>query len=285
MGVAPENQRPDPYAVFHDQANRFFESQLARLHLTEAEVLGQDIAQLEDSLVRIDDALRAPESFGVFRLTMSANAAVVLVKSNTESHVQIGVVPILLERKSLVIDRLRELRSQRPIATLGELVDSIADSGLRQRLRSELEATRGKKVQACERRPVRPGSAFIAMAMDPTIDALEDVLDAIQQAARQVDITAERIDSRLTNEPITPRMLERIESAEFVVVDITHARPNVFYEAGFATGLGKPPVYIAAKNAETPFDIKDYPIIRYTSLVDLKRQLADMLGSLKVRKQ
>jgi hypothetical protein len=281
MGIAPENIRPNPYDRFKAEAQRFFDSQLERLGLSEAQIKEQDISSLEDSLIRIDDALRNPESFGVLSLNMTADAAVMIVKSNTEAHIQIGVVPILLERKRMVIERLRLLRSQRPIKSLLELIDSLSDSDLRERLRTEFDVSRQAAVSIGIQKDIHIGYAFIAMAMDPNDPSLEDVLDAIKDGASKCDITAERIDEASSNEPITVRMLTAIETAEFVVVDLTNARPNVYYEAGYAQGLGKTPIYLARKGTDIPFDVKDYPVIFYPNMRDLKTSLAERLAAVR----
>jgi hypothetical protein len=83
------------------------------------------------------------------------------------------------------------------------------------------------------------------------------------------------------SKPITPRMLLAIETAEFVVVDLTEATFNVFYEAGYAQGLGKTPIYLAKIGAIIPFDVGDYPVIYYPNLRELSL-LAERLVSVKV---
>jgi nucleoside 2-deoxyribosyltransferase len=100
------------------------------------------------------------------------------------------------------------------------------------------------------RRPaqIKQGTAFIAMPMSPNDPELDDVHDAIKQAAKECGITAERVDDNQTNEPITDRMLALIDAAQYVIVDLSRARPNVFYEAGYALGLGKIPVYVARRH-------------------------------------
>jgi hypothetical protein len=281
MGIAPENIRPNLYDRLKEEAQRFFDSQLERLGLSEVQIKEQDISSLEDSLIRIEDALRNPESFGVLSLSMTQNAAVMIVTANTEAHIQIGVVPILLERKRMVIERLRVLRSERPVKTLAELIDSLSDSGLRERLRTEFDVARQAVVSIGIQKDIRVGHAFIAMAMDPNDPSLEDVLDAIKDGASKCGITAERIDEASSNEPITVRMLTAIEIAEFVVVDLTNARPNVFYEAGYAQGLGKTPIYLARKGTDIPFDVKDYPVIFYPNMRDLKTSLAERLSAVR----
>jgi nucleoside 2-deoxyribosyltransferase len=86
------------------------------------------------------------------------------------------------------------------------------------------------------------GYAFVAMPMDRDNHALVDVLEAIKAGAKECGITAERIDDDERSERITDRMLESIRKAEFVIVDLSYARPNVFFEAGYAHGIGKIPI-------------------------------------------
>ena len=127
---------------------------------------------------------------------------------------------------------------------------------------------------------VQKGYAFIAMPIDPTNANLEDVLDAIKEAARRCGVRAERVDESYSNDRITDRILESIRKAEYVIVDLTGARPNVFYEAGYAQGLCKTPIYIAREGTRLEFDLKDYPIIFFKSLKELKDSLQRRLRGL-----
>ena len=77
---------------------------------------------------------------------------------------------------------------------------------------------------------IQQGYAFVAMAMNRDDDQLVDVLEAIKEAAKDCSIAAERVDDVESNDRITDRILESIRRAEFVIVDLTHERPNVFYE-------------------------------------------------------
>ncbi len=86
------------------------------------------------------------------------------------------------------------------------------------------------------------GYAFIAMPIETTDAQLVDVLDSIKEAAKRCGVHAERVDEPQSNERISDRILESIKKAEYVIVDLTNSRPNVFYEAGYAQGLGKIPV-------------------------------------------
>jgi nucleoside 2-deoxyribosyltransferase len=122
--------------------------------------------------------------------------------------------------------------------------------------------------------------AFIAMAIDPQNSDLEDVLDAIKEGASRCGIQAERVDEAQSNERISDRILESIEKAEYVIVDLTNSRPNVFYEAGYAQGIGKIPVYIAKDGTKLEFDLKDYPVIFFKNMKQLKDRLESRLRAL-----
>jgi hypothetical protein len=127
---------------------------------------------------------------------------------------------------------------------------------------------------------VQKGYAFVAMPINPNDPALEDVLDAIKEAADRCGIHAERVDEPQYNERITDRILESIHKAEYVIVDLTGSRPNVFYEAGYAQGLRKTPIYIAREGTKLEFDLKDYPIIFFKSMKELKDLLEQRLRGL-----
>jgi len=126
--------------------------------------------------------------------------------------------------------------------------------------------------------------AFVAMAIDSQNPELDDVLDAIKESAMRCGIQAERIDEPQSNERITDRILESIRKAEYVIVDLTNSKQNVYYEAGYAQGIGKIPIYIAKEGTKLEFDLKDYPIIFFRSLKQLKDSLEKRLRGLAKRK-
>lgn len=127
---------------------------------------------------------------------------------------------------------------------------------------------------------VQKGYAFIAMPMDSDDPQLVDVLDSIKEAANRCGIHAERVDEPQYNERITDRILESIRKAEFVIVDLTSSKPNVFYEAGYAQGIGKTPIYVAKKGTMLEFDLKDYPVIFFRNMKELKDSLEKRLRAL-----
>lgn len=129
---------------------------------------------------------------------------------------------------------------------------------------------------------VQEGYVFVAMPIGPA-NPFDDVLDAIKETCERCGLTAERVDEAQVNERITDRILESIQKAEYVIVDLTESRPNVFYEAGYAQGIGKLPIYIARQGTHLEFDLKDYPIIFFDSYRELKSGLEARLRGLAER--
>lgn len=119
------------------------------------------------------------------------------------------------------------------------------------------------------------GRVFIAMPMGPDDPNLPDVHNAIKQVAESCGLFAERVDDPVYTERITDKVIEMIEKSEFMVVDLTDSKPNVYFEAGYAHSMGKLPIYIAREGTEVEFDIKDYPVLFYKNKTELSQKLKD----------
>jgi len=239
----------------------------------------QSLDELTDSLVRVDNAIANAAAFGSLRIKVSPTGTPIIVRSTTEAHFEYGATTVLLARKKMITDALRSLRRTQPIHDIASLIQTVQDSELRGVLVAELDAIRLQRSDTREK-PTRENFAFVAMAMDPGAPELDDVLDAIRESAAKCGVVAERVDDNETNEPITARMLQAIEEAEYVIVDLTGERPNVYYEAGYAHGLGKTPIYAVRAGTAIHFDIRDYPVITYKNMRSLKDALAKRLTRL-----
>lgn len=124
-------------------------------------------------------------------------------------------------------------------------------------------------------------SLFIAMPMSDEYPELPDVLNAIKVAALECGLKPLRIDDEISKDPITPRVLKKLQTAEYVVADLTHGRPNVYYEAGFAEALGNTPIYIARTGTNIEFDTQDYPVIFFENTEELTESLNKLLTALR----
>jgi len=152
-----------------------------------------------------------------------------------------------------------------------------------------IDATIGSlKMPAAEDKPIStkeemlriesvPSYAFVSMSIDPSKPELEDVLDTIKAVCSKLSIQAERVDESGSSERITDQILASIRKASFVIIDITDPRPNIYYEAGYAHGLEKKPIFIAKSGSKLEFNLKDYPVIYFTNFADLKVKLTARL--------
>ena len=82
-----------------------------------------------------------------------------------------------------------------------------------------------------------------------------------------------------TTERIIPRIFEGIRHSAFVIADVSEVRPNVYYEIGFAQGLGKQVVLTAKTGTTLPFDVVDVPVIFWDSQESLTEQLRKRLAN------
>jgi hypothetical protein len=88
----------------------------------------------------------------------------------------------------------------------------------------------------------------------------------------------ERTDQDVFTGDVVERVKHRIATAELVIADITGNNPNVFYEVGYAEGVGKP-ILLISQEQETPFDLKTRRQIRYDpqDIFSLANKLGEQL--------
>ncbi|MDQ6700084.1 MAG: hypothetical protein M3Z36_07845 [Acidobacteriota bacterium] len=95
----------------------------------------------------------------------------------------------------------------------------------------------------------------------------------IKPACEVAGAICERVDEQTFVANILQRIYDEITRADVVVADMTGRNPNVFYEAGFAHGVGKQVILLTQKGDEIPFDLKHYPFVIYESITMLKSEL------------
>jgi len=83
----------------------------------------------------------------------------------------------------------------------------------------------------------------------------------IEPATRAAGYEPLRIDSKQHNGKIDDEIMASIRASRFVVSDFTGNRGGVYYEAGFAHGLGLPVIFMCREGDELHFDIRQYNCI------------------------
>jgi hypothetical protein len=102
---------------------------------------------------------------------------------------------------------------------------------------------------------------------------LVDAFESFKQVTGELGYRCERVTEENAGKRILPDILDRIQQSAFTIVDLTDLRPNVFYELGYADGLGKRVVATAREGTELPFDVKDIPVVFWAGQTQLKQEL------------
>lgn len=131
---------------------------------------------------------------------------------------------------------------------------------------------------------IQPDTAFIMMWMDPEKLELEDIYEAIKRSFNHFGISAERAIDIEHSGKITEEIINKIRSSEFLYADLTGARPNVYYEVGYAHALSKKVILYRKSGESIHFDLADYNCPKYENLVDLEKKLNRRLASMTGRK-
>src|ERR1700735_3927748 len=96
-------------------------------------------------------------------------------------------------------------------------------------------------------------SVFVVM---PFTDEFKDHYElGIKPACENAGASCVRVDEQLFLENILERIYGQIKTADVVVAEMTSRNPNVFYEVGYARGLGKPVILLTSNASDIPFDL------------------------------
>jgi hypothetical protein len=113
----------------------FFEPGLRRIGLAEDQIQTQDLVELNVSLQRVNDAILNPDSFGKFKVEISSGANVVITRTAADAHIELGILPLLLERKGQILARIRLLRPEQQLNEIREDIEAgVEDPQAREHL-------------------------------------------------------------------------------------------------------------------------------------------------------
>lgn len=117
--------------------------------------------------------------------------------------------------------------------------------------------------------------AFIAMSFDPMLE--DNYTVGIKPALEELGFAPIRADKQHHNSKIDTKICEWIAESRFVVADYTGHRAGVYYEAGFAKGLGLPVVQVCSSSdfGNLHFDVKTINTLKFDTSTQLKSLLKD----------
>ena len=136
-------------------------------------------------------------------------------------------------------------------------------------------------------------NAFVAMWFDAATDRLWT--QAIRPSVYDAGYKPVRVDAIEHSNKIDDEIIAQIRACKFVVADFTNQRQGVYFEAGFAIGLGKRVIWCVkdADLKDVHFDNRQYNFIRWKedNFPGFKRALTNRIealfgkGSVKLDKQ
>lgn len=130
-----------------------------------------------------------------------------------------------------------------------------------------------ERIQAQPRPGGEPGRCFVACWLAD--EFYPEFRNAADQAIRACSYLPFWINETRTNEGISDRVLAEIRRAEFVVADFTGQRQSVYFEAGFARGLGRPVIWCCRQDGVQGlhFDTRHLGHVAWKDAVDLRVKL------------
>lgn len=127
--------------------------------------------------------------------------------------------------------------------------------------------------EGIDRKSVKINTAFVLMAIDPSKPELVDVYAAIKDICKEFGITAYRADEIQHQDRITDRILQEIETCEYLIADLSYERPNVYYEVGYAHAMNKKPILYRRSDTRLHFDLQVHNVPEYKNATELRDHL------------
>jgi hypothetical protein len=120
-------------------------------------------------------------------------------------------------------------------------------------------------VDDARRGTIPSDQAFIAMAFRPCFQQLYD--EGLYAGVYNSGYEPVRIDRVEHNNRIDDEIIATIRRCKFVVSDFSLNRGGIYFEAGFAMGLGRPVIWTAPEGRlkRIHFDTRQYNFIRWSS--------------------
>ena len=109
---------------------------------------------------------------------------------------------------------------------------------------------------------------------------MSNVRKAIEESCKECGLEPKIVDDGVGANTIIDDIKELIETSEFLIIDLTLENPNVYYELGYADGVGnegKDMLLLAKEGTTLKFDIQHRRVHFYEEAYDLQKKLKEIL--------
>ncbi len=175
-------------------------------------------------------------SFGILMYTMAGS--IINVGNNEDIEKAIS----LMKAASYCINDAEFHYLLQEMGKAGLLLDNHENGVV---IKSTLDGHR--KIEEIQNKHSASEQAFVAMSFDKSMNDIYD--NAIKPAIEAAGYRPYRIDRDPHNDKIDDRIIAKIRASKFLIADFTtkppeNARGGVYYEAGFAHGLGMQVIFM-----------------------------------------
>lgn len=195
------------------------------------------------------------------------------------------VIPLAYAKNSDELVALFTLMTEKKLAKIGVLTNENDDGKRTVKMTLlanawDITNTLGDKNKESDR-------GFVAVWFN---DSMNENIDAAEEAISESGFHPICIRDEHFSERIMDKALGEIRRSRFVIVDLTGNRGSVFFEAGFAHGLGIETIYVYCdenngKPTTLEFYVKHYQCYKYKTPAELKEVLkAAIAARIKVPK-
>jgi hypothetical protein len=149
-------------------------------------------------------------------------------------------------------------------------------------LKSVKQSARSSPTTSLLQKALQPLKPQVFVIMKFGDDVLDSAYNSIYKPAiKRRGLSCLRIDEIPDSGKISDQILEAIAESKYIIADLSGARPNCYYEAGFAHALGKEIILVIREGEAAHFDLQGHRFIQWKTESDLKKKINARLKMLE----
>ena len=135
------------------------------------------------------------------------------------------------------------------------------------------------------RNVVVPNYVFLMMAFDQEMDEVHQAIIQAPRLSSNPYIHIQRIDSVPGDYDIYEEIISCINKSDFLIADLTLGRPNVYFELGYARGIGREVLTLAREGTNLHFDIRGRKASFYKGPIGAQKAVIEHIESREQRRR